>query len=180
MNDYFYFPVIINFIGIAVIYACWNHFNRNKFALNFVGWGVITISMLFWVEFYGAEYGIVFSCISISITGLLCLGVNYQRRPQKVVQKNYQNNWIGVRQTSTRFLTFLVAGPLALFACCALCLLIPHWFSEQRSHNLVLAAFLLPILWGLVSFWVCAKDELLVPFVVILLTGIFSSLILFL
>lgn len=162
------------------IFQGWRHSNAGW--ASAAGWLVALASILVWSLALGPEIGVcyalgVFACfvwVEIALTAeARRLVAAVAQRPFVAMQRP------GVRACLRHGTIFLLsvpaAGVIAMMSSVALVLYLP-W---SLTLKFAVAIFLYPVVWGVLSVWICAQDKLLKPALVNLGLLAFSALLLF-
>lgn len=150
--------------GVAGLYSSWRRLPLSGPWVVSACWLLVLASLWAWSAGAGAEFGISFGLIGLSLLGWVAVLYNFELRERK-----------GLRPTTTRAvsidarswgrhgLLFLLAVPLAgaasILCTIWLCSLLP-WHPTDK---MVLAVLLVPVVWGLAAYWACADRRPLRP-----------------
>lgn len=173
-------------IAIAIIYWDWRYLKRHHLMAKITGWLLVLAALGFWTIRNGGEFGVVFWSIACSIIawGYMLISIEFQTENNKITQDYNNRPYIHKKLSAKRILhslgTILMVAVVGLIACALFCLALSTLLPGTESNVLVFISFLFPVLWSLVSYWICALDKLLKPLVYLsaVITG--SSLLLFL
>ncbi|MDY6983062.1 MAG: hypothetical protein SV422_08240 [Pseudomonadota bacterium] len=146
------------------------------------GWLVALVSMFVWSWALGAEVGVcyalgVFACF---VWAEIAMTADARKSVAAAVQRPFAAmQRPGVRAYLKHGALFLLsvpaAGVIAMMLSVALVLYLP-W---SLTLKFAVAIFLYPVVWGVLSVWICAQDKLLKPALVNLGLLAFSALLLF-
>lgn len=146
------------------------------------GWLVALASMFVWAWALGPEIGVcyalgVFACfvwVEIAMTAEARKSVAAAaQRPFAAMQRPGVRAYF--KHGSIFLLSVPAAGVIAMMLSVALVLYLP-W---SLTLKFAVAIFLYPVVWGVLSAWICAQDALLKPALVNLGLLAFSALLLF-
>lgn len=173
--------LVLGATGVAGLYSAWRRFALSGAAVVAASWALIAVSLWAWSRAFGAEFGVSFALIAFSLFGGLALLVNFEVRERKGDRPaNTQAVTIDPRSWGRHGLLFFAVVPLAgaasIFCTVLLCGLLP-WHDTDK---MVLAVLLVPVVWGLAAYWVCADSRPLRPIAVLLACALAPALYLYL
>jgi hypothetical protein len=150
-------------VGIFVLYASWRKFLRGRFAVP-VGWSCLALSFLPWALASNVEFASVYGFLALGLGAWLAVAVNYEIRrrhdkPQPAAQAITLDTHSVLQNIGLFCSAVFLAGVAALLLSVTVARLLP-W---SAVNALVLGVLLLPIFWGLGSYWACADDKPLRP-----------------
>lgn len=184
----FLIAIFLTSLGTFLIFYFWkqrkskpNHSSDKHINLGVsVGWFLVFSSIFAFDHTKGIEFGLTYLFLFLAIAAWLIMFIlNLKHAEPNKSQKPYKNQFIEFKRSIKSFSTFFIAGPLALTSSCLASILICSYLPIQQADALVLAGFLLPIVWALTSYWMCATSKRLVPTSVVTLSGLVSGLIIF-
>jgi hypothetical protein len=149
---------------IGLLYASWLERLSSRAIATATGWSLLALSMYFWVRSAGVEFGTVFGLILPALFAWVLLLLSIDRRNRKGRDERIViNAWPRFRAVLRNLGMFVMTVPLlgAVSAVCsvAFATLIPI----DDINRIVLAVFLMPVLWGGLAFWACADSKPLRP-----------------
>ena len=133
------------------------------------GWLVALVSMFVWARALGPEVGLcyalgVFACfvwVEIALTAeARRTAVATLQRPFAALQRPGARAWF--RHGTIFLLSVPAAGVIAMMLSIALVIYLP-WATPLKF---AVAIFAYPVLWGVLSVWICAQEALLKPVLV--------------
>lgn len=160
--------IVLAVLGVLCLYVSWRglFFSRSlgqgaTRLLTPGGWLLLAGSMACWTEASGAEFGISYTLLVIPLVAWLVALRNMKvREYQPRIAEAGRLSLPGLRSFSRHFLLFLLVVPfaalVATLATAALARLLP-W---SPVNAMVLAVLAMPLVWGLVSYWLCADPKL--------------------
>ncbi len=170
--------------GVSCLYASWkNLFSGNRWLVP-AGWFVLLVATAFWVMASGAEFGISVSLLVIPLIAWGVMLLKADIRPQRAQRP--QEEWdLGraslpdmnalLRHGGLFLASVLLAGAAAILTSVALVMLLP-W---TKVNAMVTAVILVPVLWGLASYWVCADTNRYRPVLWLALASGLSALFIY-
>lgn len=170
---------LVNIVGMMLLFYYWRNKSERVQGAREVAWTFIFISFYGWSNAYGIEFGSVYFCVTTAISAWILTGINRQSKPPSNAKLAYENQTIGYKKIAHGIGTFFVAGPLCMLSSCLITIILFRYLPMERANALVAAAFTFPIVWALISYWTCAKEKLLIPFISVLGSGVVISLFLF-
>lgn len=167
--------------GVTGLYCSWRRFALSGRWVVAASWLLIAASLWAWSVAAGAEFGISFGLLALSLFGGLLVLVNFEVRERKQARPTpTQAVAVDPRSWGRHLLLFVVSIPLAgvaaIFCTVLLCSLLP-WATADEA---VLAVFLVPVVWGLAAYWACADPRPLRPAAALLLAALAPGLFLYL
>lgn len=187
MNDQLqiFLTLIPIFIGLSLIFYAWKE-NKSKTPsiktrslVLLGGWASIFISLVGWIQIKGTEFGLAWWCLFVALLAFILILTNATNSKNSIDKRVYENRLVSLKRTGRGFLTFLYAGPIALTASCLLSIISSELLPLQKANSLVLAAFLFPVSWAILSYWICSTDKRLIPVGTTVLSGTLSGLLIF-
>lgn len=177
---WFILAVIFNLFAIGGFYACWLVQRRRyvKSAIRLLSLVLLFSSLYCWSVFAEIEFGIIYFSLVSTLIALSILIGHYQFKPRKIRQRPIQFHWLSKAVVIHSIATFFVAGPIAFLVSSTLGFLFAIVMLEETGSQVVAAAFVSVIIWGLACFWVCAQDGLFKPTVSLLFLGLASGFLL--
>lgn len=174
----------LNFIGALLIFVSWRKNKRSKSTdkwkfLRFLGWAIVLFAGAFWSQLKGVEYGVVYWLCSLVFFAWLLITLNSNSSERAQDKRERQFYRLTKDLVSRRVITFLMAGPLSMIAACLVALLLGKLIAAEQANQLVWSAFIFPILWGLLSFWICATSKRLVANLLLWGSSLGSGLLIF-
>lgn len=194
-------PILFNYLAILAFWQTWRS-SHNKTAKR-IGSGLLfTVSGVLWQQNYGAEFGLTFLAITSALIAMMIIGITSEQNKHKkrsktksveagatankVASKTKSRHALKPRQVTLqpwpvyarRVGTFLVAGPLTFVFSSVICLLLVMALPAELANTLVIAAFLLPLLWSLGVCWILSQQKRIKPSIVMLGVSTLGCLIL--
>ncbi len=169
------YPVLlcstVNIIACYLLFKRWQQPKQLKSnSLLFSGWLFLFIASYLWSYFYDFEFGLTFNALTSAISAWIFIyfartAISHSPRPKKVAIRQVNGlNYFSFTEWGMGFITTLSAGPLALIFSLVGTLLLTRGLPISGDNQLVLSAFIFPIVWGLIAFWVCSSPRRLMTF----------------
>ena len=172
---------LVNLLACFLLFQRWRQTKQNKsLELLLFGWTTFLLSSYLWCLHFEVEFGITFNMIASAIFAWLLIMFKTQYSPSSIVSKDYMFSPFGIGQWSSGCIVFISAGPLALIISLVSSLIMVTELPMERSNQLVTAAFVFPVIWGGLSFWVCSQQKTYQPFFILAASSVIASLILWL
>lgn len=169
-------------LGVILLRLSWR---RRAIQFRFcvlAAWLFIICAVYLWSDSVGWEFAVVYTCIvvAVTVTGAVLHNASYhERRPGKERNKKGGNaDKQGIR-LSSKFLTFLLAGPVALTFSCYFSITVVRMMAIDTSDQMVIAAFLFPVVWALSIFWTVVTQSRLRTFFSMAVLGTLSFISVF-
>lgn len=168
------YAVIGTFLAaLAVACLFWSWKGSSKSWLMASGWVFASLSLWAWVMASGAEFGVTLAFLVLPVIAWAMMLFNADVRQQRL--QAYRQGALTAPRVQTllyQVLLFIlvvpVAGAAAVFTTTAFTLLLP----VAKVNAVVTAVILIPIVWGLAAYWVCAARKLHGPAIwLLVLTG---------
>lgn len=156
--------------GMLCLYGSWRGWWRRPLALS-CGWALLILSSWLWMAGQGVEFGIVYASLAISILAWLAVAANYEvRRRHKTAPQRVEALVLPQGRSLWRhLLLFVGVVPLAGSAAILGSVMLAHMTGWQPVNAMVSGILLMPVLWGLGAWWVCADARLQRPLLALLL-----------
>jgi hypothetical protein len=150
--------------GIVCLYSSWRGDSPGRRWRVPAGWLLLILAMVPWILASGAEFGVAYGAMLTSVLAWLVVLFNAEFRQHSHREKAAGRIGIPAARTAGRHLLLFtaavpLAGAAAIFTSVALTLVLP-W---KAVNGMVLAVYIMPLLWGLGSYWACADEKLLRP-----------------
>jgi hypothetical protein len=170
--------LLVSISTVAMLYGSWRHSQRSWLAL--AGWALAILSLLLWSRALGPEFGIsyavmVFVCLVWLVVWMAGqTGSSANPSPQRPFRSLTTPGSASLIQHGSLFLLSVPAsGLLSLLLSVALVNLLP-W---SLLTKVAIAVFAFPILWGLLSSWVCSQQSATRPALALGGLGLLGSLL---
>ncbi len=176
----FFAGTVFALAGIGCLYSSWQRNTLNQRWLIPVGWLLLIVATIVWVFASGAEFGIAYGLMFSSVLAWLVIFFNAEIRQNKHREKTATPIAApGAKAVWRHVFLFAIAVPLsgaaALLFSVALTLVLP-W---KPVNEMVLAVFLMPVLWGLATYWACADEKVLRPALVLAACATASAILIY-
>ena len=143
--------------GVAGLYMSWRRQAPGRLPVVAASWLLIGLSVWPWSLAWGVEFGIVYSCLALSLCAGLVLLLNYEVRERKQIRSSEtQLVTINPRSWVRHMLLLTTVLPVAGAATVFGVVLLASWLPWETVNAMVLAVFLVPFVWGGAAYWVCA------------------------
>jgi hypothetical protein len=166
--------------GVACLYGSWQDRIAARWRPVAVGWALLLASTWAWTHATGAEFGISLTLLLPTVLAWVLIARNAEvrspkatsRRPRRKADADLEPKAAADRRTLLAHLRlFIVSVPLAAIAATyvtiALCSLLPL----TQVNQLVLALFVIPLVWGSAAYWAVADSRWLRPSLAMLVGG---------
>lgn len=152
--------LIMEIIGISLLYQSWRKPNRQPFA-NAIGWSVIIVSLWPWQQAMGLEYGISFWLMAIPPIAWLFVLNNSETRKREAPSRIRKHIFPDNKRLTHAVIKTVIAGPFLLMACflCSsfISLAVQHSIGLVKADQLILNLGLLLLFWPISIYWLTAK-----------------------
>lgn len=145
-------------LAVVCLFCSWK--GASKGWLMASGWLLSLLSLWAWVLASGAEFGVTLTFLVVPLIAWLIALFNADVRQQRT--QTYSQGALATPRMQTllyHFGLFVLAVPLAgaaaVFTTIAFTLSLP----VAKVNAVITAVILIPILWGLASYWVCAARK---------------------
>ena len=193
-------PIFFNLLAILAFWQTWRT-RQNKTAKR-IGSGLLLIaSGVLWQQSYGAEFGFTFLAIASALMAMMLIGITSEKFKQnnrnkaeslqteaeviRILKAKHSNQFKPRQVTfqawpiyARRVGTFLVAGPVTFVFSTVICLLLVMALPGELANTLVIAAFLLPIMWSLGACWILSQPKRIRPSMIMAGVSVVGSMIL--
>ncbi len=166
--------------GILCLFTAWRRLVPLRRWVVVLGWSLLLASMIFWVGAAGAEFGVIFSLLAISLLGWGAVVINHEVRFRKRKEQSTGTVvWPRGHTVAQNIALFAIVVPLAAAASTLITVAFVRLLPWQALNQFVLALFLMPVVWGCAACWVCADRRMLRPTLVLVTGGALSALFLY-
>ncbi len=170
-------------LGVACLYLSWKGLSAvSKRITRIVALVFLYLSFYIFKELVGWEFALVFVAIIPVLFAWVLTFANRQIKNNKKI-----TNKVPAIDNKTGWLTrvkdiwrFIVAIPLALIISVLLCTVLAFYLPMGEINRVILATFLLPILWGGLCSWVLADGQFKRSGLTLLILGMASFTTLYL
>ena len=172
--------------GVACLFGSWNGATARKAWINGLGWLLLTSSVIAWSIASGAEFG---TTLALSVPGIVAwifalrtAELREQRvRSRKPLAKVEPAAKITDARSWLRHLwLFVLTVPVSAGASAVLSIVVCRWLPWSDTNEMVLAIFVMPLLWGCASYWIVADPKLSRPTATLIAAGAIGAALLFL
>ena len=172
--------VLCNAAGVGSLYASWRQYWPRRLALP-AGWLLLGLSSIFWLRAAGAEFGTVYALLCTGCCAWLAVALNYETRRRWPRQARPRLQQVLPVLPDSHGLwrhlaLFLGVVPLAGYATILLSVTLAHLLPWADADALVAGILLMPVLWGLASFWLCADSQPLRPALTLVACALLCSM----
>lgn len=173
---------ITSFAGLVFLLLSWQ--NKTDRAQNQVvafAWFIIAISIYLWTIAYGSEFGVCYGFISIALQAWILVlyqhktnGKPNKTRAFKAMVKTQVNWTAGLKSLPKVSLILLAVIPLSGFASMQVLAGLTALLPGEKVNSMALGVYLLPVLWGIFAYWVCAAQNLARPVISLVTISVIS------
>ncbi len=167
--------LMLGCIGVSALRLGWESQSKLKGLILWMGWLVLMISGIYWIQFAGAEFGVVYLSIIPGIVAGLMIVIGSEYRPQKWRDQQAEAKPMLTTSVRHRAGTFLVVGPLAGLVSCPVILFIAISLPVEQRDAMIIAALGYPVLWALLAIW-CCFQSLRRSTLVLMMAGLMGTL----
>ncbi len=173
-------PVILCVAGMASVYATGRRYTPLRVSANVIGWGLITASLFLWVPISGREFAVVYAFLILPMVAWVFVVADPKKGNGRTLSRTRKSvarlrSGVALHQSSL----FFAAVPLAAFTSTLVALETATWLPWSEVDQLVTGVLVMPVIWGLLSYWVCATSKPSRPTVAMMAAASFSALFLF-
>lgn len=161
-------PIVLLFVSIFSVWCVFFSWkNVNKKLLASAGWLLFLFSIFLWIKILGVEFGftysiVVFACIVWLVIAIVTLTSETNKVAIRTIRPKPYLNKISIDPKSffpKHALLFVLSVPFAGAASILLSLAIVSCFSWTTLNKVCTAIFVMPIIWGGLSAWICANTK---------------------
>ncbi|UZJ43989.1 hypothetical protein OOT55_15205 [Marinimicrobium sp. C6131] len=170
------------FAGVLSLYRSWRlplpkptHWRR-------LGWILLVLSLIAWLWAQPAEFAVCFALTVPALLAWLWIGwASPDRQPARDTKLEQRTlNWPRLRVLGEQLLKLVISVPLAGLASALFSFAVTDLLPWEAVNRLVTGVLMMPVFWGLASYWVLADTRLWRPTLVLITTGALSAGYLFL
>lgn len=167
-------------VGIALLYAAWRKQISGTPLLLWIAWLLIGASILLWSAATGPEFGPVIALLVMPLVAWCFVAANrHIRTSRSPLQEPSAMNLPRAGAVARHTAIFLVAVPLAAGAATLMVLGGSALLPWREVDRLALAVLLIPVVWGLFSYWATADVRLARPAIGLAIGGSLGAVLLF-
>lgn len=151
-------------LGVGLLYLSWKSRVQLKEAYCVTGWLLILNSNFYWVFLTGWEFGLIYGITVPSFLALAIAAINGEKKTN--VMRVLRRNSVRLPSVKTflRFLRqFFLVVPFALAASVTVSFGIGNLLPATSLNQMVFMVIVMPILWGLFSYWSIADTRTIRP-----------------
>lgn len=174
---------VLSLAGIAGLFHSWRQRSPKALWARRSGWVLLALSVVLWVWAHNPEFGVTFGLFVPALGAWLIIAASADSRPSNggaQTQPKQRLKLPGLGPFAKQLLIFVLAIPLAAVATALVSIAVTDWLPWQRVNSLPLGILLMPVLWGLASYWVCADQRLFRPTLTLIIAGLIAAAYLFL
>lgn len=171
--------LLISIVSVSLIYWSWRE--QGRWLHAFAGWVLAPVSIFAWSAASGPEFGVTYAVIAFACAAWLLAGseldvsAGEDRFSVRTMQRLSCPSARSVLKNVAVFVLSVPAtGLLSLMLSVVLVVNLP-WSLLSRIGT---AIILYPILWGVLSAWICSQEKLAKPATIVGGVFLISSLIL--
>lgn len=165
-------------LGIALLYSGWRQWLTPSTLTNLGGWLLICVSSLLWSIAAGWKYGAVYFIVALPLIAWLFVAHRASIRPHQDADAKQQSlTFASWRSCAKNAGLLLLTLPVAGFTSALLSLWATSLMPWQEVDRLATLTLLMPTLWGVLMFWVCADPKRYRPAATIILAGIGAAFV---
>jgi len=149
--------------GTLALRRAWIDRNRVRSHLRLAGWLTLLVTTILAAVLVGPMLGIAVAIASVPIGALCIVAGNATRRATRALRAGQvaPEPLEGRSRAWRGWLKVLLAGPLGMFAAMGLAFCYAAWAPGAVQTRLLIAALLVPALWGLAMTWTLADQRLI-------------------
>lgn len=159
-----FLAALCSLCGVGGLYASWRGYWPRRLTVP-GAWCLLVLSCVFWVRGLGAEFGSFYALISISLCAWLAVAFNYETRRLRPEKPRGPSRKVlpDSHSLTHNVMLFLFAVPLAGAAAILFSVWLVRLLPWADVNAMVLGIVLMPVFWGVASYWVCAAARPLRP-----------------
>jgi hypothetical protein len=171
-------PLTAALFGTALLYRSWRRSLPNRALTISIGWMFLFGSLPLWVYAAGSEFGSVFAIIAVPFAAWLFVGIGLQARDRVAVALPRRRlHGPSLRAMIRQLGLFAATVPLAGAASSMVSAALVRWLPGLEVDRMAFAVLIMPVVWGLLAFWICAAERRLRTISLIAGLGIVSALL---
>lgn len=163
--------------GVFCLFGSWKDWLAARLRPVAIGWALLAVSLYFWSQASGAEFGITVALIVPGVIAWACVTYNAELRQQRNRTRNAKQQDpdqlppAAARSWPRHVLLFAITVPVAAIASLMVSIAVSMLMPWTDLSEMLLATILLPIVWGCAAYWAVADGKLLRPASCILVGG---------
>jgi hypothetical protein len=171
-------PIACTLFGTALLHLSWRRATPNRTVTTAIGWLFLVGSLALWVSAAGAEYAPIFAILALPFAAWLLAGVSQERRERPLTTLTRRSlrgpelasflNHLGL---------FAAVVPLAGIVASLTTTVLIRWWPGEAVNNVAIGVLLMPVIWGLLAFWVCATERRLRTLSLLAGLGVLSGML---
>ena len=175
-TTYLIVAIVAAVAGLALLRSRWRRAGTYHALLLLTAWLLLAGASGAASIAYGAEFGISYAFAGISLTAMLLVIANSERRPRADTAQ--ARDVIPTTSRARKWLTFITAGVLAGAACAPLTIAISRLLPVALPSQMAIAVVLFPVLWSVAAYWTTATGRTAVKAVLFLSVAVGTTLML--
>lgn len=146
--------------GTALLYLSWRRATPNRLATISIGWVFLVGSLPLWMYAAGNEFGSVFAIIAAPFAAWLFVGIGRETRDRAApALARRRLHGPSLQQLLSQLGLFTAAVPLAGAVSALVAAALVRWLPGLEVNRMAFAVLFMPLLWGLLAFWICAAQR---------------------
>lgn len=177
-------------LGVGLLRWAWGSNGKRRWAIP-LGWACPLLAIWLGQHQLGWEYATAFALMGTPLSAWAWVLANVEIRPEKPVRAQQEPDAQHRNLHSTSSLAkqlkkwsepsicWLLAGPLGGIAALLIAIVFTQWLPFSTASQMVLAAFLFPLLWAGLAIWLSVSDRRWVKSLSLFTLALSSGLYLF-
>ena len=150
-------------LGVACLFLSWKAAAPSRGLIS-AGWLLLLLATVCWILASGAEFGVSYVCLAIPVIAWLLAFVSADVRTQRAQVFSAGSLSMPRAKTLAKHgLLLILSLPVAAVAATLVCVAFAKLLPLSNVNATVLAVFLMPLIWGIGAYWVCADPKRIRP-----------------
>lgn len=149
-------------VGSWCLRRAWADRERERADFRLAGWGIFAAALIASALLIGPMLGLALALTLLPVGGLLVVANGATRRAARQPRRAQfaPEPLEGTSRASRGWFKALLAGPLGMLAAMGLAFCYASWAPGAIQTRLLIAALLVPALWGLAMTWTLADQRI--------------------
>jgi hypothetical protein len=153
-------PIACTLFGTALLHLSWRRATPDRAVTTAIGWLFLVGSLALWVGAAGAEYAPVFAILALPFAAWLLASVSHERRERPSTTLTRRSlHGPELAKLLNHLGLFAAVVPLAGTTSSLVATALIRWWPGEAVNSMAIGVLLMPVLWGLLAFWVCATER---------------------
>ena len=152
-------PVLVCGCAVLALRVGWRKYELKHRVMTPLAGLLLLTTMNIWAHRVGIEFAVIYTLLTLTLIAWLATAYGLECRAVKETPPRLSERPSNTSQPH-KLATFVVAGPLTLVTGCLVTIALASLLPIARNEQLVVGAFVYPLLIATVIYWLCSSERL--------------------